>query len=119
MAGLFQSVFSTFVRKAAHEKTTGRGLVALGVGFVATRIATRSIPGALSVGAVLVAKHFIDKHREEDAAVNTAKEAVEAHPDVASELLREKPEIVTDEYDDKELIREIDERAGARSKVER
>lgn len=119
MAALFQSVFATLVRKAAHEKTAGRGLVALGVGFVATRIATRSIPGALTVGAVLIAKHFIDRHRAEDSDVNTAKEAVEAHPDVAAELLREKPEIVTDEYDDKELLREIDERAGAKSQVKR
>jgi hypothetical protein len=45
-------------------KRQGHGVVGAGVGLVATRIATRSIPGALAVGGALVAKRVYDKRKE-------------------------------------------------------
>jgi hypothetical protein len=48
----------------AIGKRRGNGLVGAGVGIVATRLATRSIPGALLVGGAFVAKKLYDKRKE-------------------------------------------------------
>ncbi len=45
------------------EKTTGRGLLGAGLGAIATRIATRSMPGAILVGGALVAKTVYDNRK--------------------------------------------------------
>lgn len=42
----------------------GNGLLGAGLGLVATRIATRSIPGLLLVGGAIAAKTIYDKRRE-------------------------------------------------------
>ena len=42
----------------------GHGLLGAGVGLVATRIATRSIPGLLLVGGAIAAKTIYDKSKE-------------------------------------------------------
>ena len=39
----------------------GHGLLGMGLGVIATRIATRSLPGALLVGGALVAKAVYDR----------------------------------------------------------
>jgi hypothetical protein len=48
----------------AIGKRRGNGLLGAGVGIVATRLATRSIPGALLVGGAFVAKKLYDKRKE-------------------------------------------------------
>lgn len=65
---LIRTILTTGVTKAAKDRTKGRGLIATGVGMVATRIATRSVPGALLVFGGLAAKYLIDKGREARAA---------------------------------------------------
>jgi hypothetical protein len=42
----------------------GHGLIGAGLGIIATRIATRSIPGAVIVGGALLAKTLYDKSKE-------------------------------------------------------
>jgi hypothetical protein len=42
----------------------GHGLLGAGIGLVATRVATRSIPGLLLVGGAIVAKSIYDKRKE-------------------------------------------------------
>jgi hypothetical protein len=42
----------------------GHGLLGAGIGLVATRIATRSIPGLLLVGGAIAAKTIYDKSKE-------------------------------------------------------
>ena len=42
----------------------GHGLLGAGVGLVATRIATQSIPGLLLVGGAIAAKTIYDKSKE-------------------------------------------------------
>ncbi len=42
----------------------GNGLLGAGIGLVATRIATRSIPGLLLVGGAIAAKTIYDKRKE-------------------------------------------------------
>lgn len=42
----------------------GNGLLGAGIGLVATRLATRSIPGLLLVGGAIAAKTIYDKRKE-------------------------------------------------------
>ncbi len=46
-------------------KRQGHGIVGAGVGIIATRIATRSLPGALAVGGAIIAKKVYDKRKEQ------------------------------------------------------
>lgn len=46
------------------ERSAGRGLLGAGLGILATRLATRSLPGAVLVGGALVAKTLYDRRRE-------------------------------------------------------
>jgi hypothetical protein len=41
----------------------GHGLLGAGIGVVATRLATRSIPGLLLVGGAIAAKSIYDKRK--------------------------------------------------------
>jgi hypothetical protein len=45
-------------------RTSGNGLLGAGLGIVATRLATRSIPGLLLVGGAFAAKSMYDKRKE-------------------------------------------------------
>jgi hypothetical protein len=45
-------------------RKSGNGLLGAGLGIVATRLATRSIPGLLLVGGAFVAKSMYDKRKE-------------------------------------------------------
>jgi hypothetical protein len=42
----------------------GHGLLGAGIGLVATRLATRSLPGLLLVGGAIAAKAIYDKSKE-------------------------------------------------------
>jgi hypothetical protein len=45
-------------------RRSGNGLLGAGIGLVATRIATRSIPGAVLIGGAILAKTVYDKRKE-------------------------------------------------------
>ena len=45
-------------------RKSGNGLLEAGLGIVATRLATRSIPGLLLVGGAFAAKSMYDKSKE-------------------------------------------------------
>jgi uncharacterized membrane protein YebE (DUF533 family) len=56
----------------AIGKRRGNGLLGAGIGIAATRIATRSVPGALLVGGAFVAKKLYDNrkaHKQSKAAI--------------------------------------------------
>lgn len=57
----------TAARWGIARKTTNGGLLATGVGFLATKVATRSIPGALLVGGAILGKHLWDRKKAKDA----------------------------------------------------
>jgi hypothetical protein len=59
---LLKTIAGAVVGEAVGRKR-GRGLLGAGLGIVATRIATRSIPGALLVGGALVAKTLYDRRK--------------------------------------------------------
>lgn len=42
----------------------GHGILGAGLGIVATRIATRSLPGALAVGGAILAKKLYDSRQK-------------------------------------------------------
>jgi hypothetical protein len=44
-------------------RNSGHGLLGAGIGVVATRLATRSIPGPLLVGGAIVAKSIYDQRK--------------------------------------------------------
>ncbi|NNC72333.1 MAG: hypothetical protein HKN78_05590 [Sphingomonadaceae bacterium] len=64
---MLRSLLGAALGRAASEKTLGRGMLGAGLGLIATRIATRSFPGAAVIGGGLVAKYLWDRKRERDA----------------------------------------------------
>lgn len=64
---IVRNLFTTFVGYEARKHTTGNGLLHFGLGMIAARIATASIPGALLVGGALIAKKLYDDSKEAEA----------------------------------------------------
>lgn len=64
MRALIKTAAGAVLGSVIAEKTNGKGLLGAGLGVLATRIATRSIPGAVLVGGALVAKTLYDRRRE-------------------------------------------------------
>jgi hypothetical protein len=61
---LLKTIAGAIVGEAVGRKR-GRGLLGAGLGIAATRIATRSIPGALLVGGALLAKTLYDRRKDQ------------------------------------------------------
>jgi hypothetical protein len=61
-------IIPALVGDAAGKAGVGKGLLGAGIGMVAARIASRSVPGALLVGGMMVAKWLYDKNQKEAAA---------------------------------------------------
>jgi hypothetical protein len=62
-----RTVTATVVGEEIARRRHGSGLVGFSLGFIATRIATRSLPGALLVGGALIAKKLYDDAKEDEA----------------------------------------------------
>lgn len=60
---MLRSIAGVVVGEVIGRKR-GNGLLGAGLGLVATRIATRSIPGLLLVGGAIAAKTIYDKRKE-------------------------------------------------------
>lgn len=71
---IVRNLFTTLVGYEARKHTKGHGLRNFGLGMIAARIATRSVPGALLVGGALIAKKIYDDKKEAEAL--PASEAV-------------------------------------------
>ncbi|HQS12019.1 MAG: hypothetical protein B7Y62_02520 [Sphingomonadales bacterium 35-56-22] len=59
---MLKSIAGAVVGEVIGRKR-GHGLLGAGVGLVATRLATRSIPGLLLVGDAIVAKSIYDQRK--------------------------------------------------------
>ena len=59
---LLRTISGAVVGEVIGQKR-GHGLLGAGLGIIATRIATRSLPGAVLVGGVLVAKAVYDRRK--------------------------------------------------------
>lgn len=64
---LVRNLFTTLVGYEARKHTKGHGLRNFGLGMIAARIATGSVPGALLVGGALIAKKIYDDSKEAEA----------------------------------------------------
>ncbi|MGB5484385.1 hypothetical protein [Parasphingorhabdus sp.] len=71
---IVRNIFTTLVGNEARKHSKGHGLRNFGLGMIAARLATRSIPGALLVGGALIAKKLYDDKKE--AEMLPASEAV-------------------------------------------
>ena len=67
MRRVLTRIIPAIVGGAAGKATLGKGVLGAGIRLIATRIATRSIPGALLVGGALAAKWLYDKNKEGNA----------------------------------------------------
>ena len=61
-----REIISMVVGNEARKRGQGSGLLGFGLGVVAARIATRSIPGAILVGGAMVAKALYDRAQEQE-----------------------------------------------------
>ncbi len=59
---MLKSIAGAVVGEVIGRKR-GHGLLGAGIGVVATRLATRSIPGLLLVGGAIAAKSIYDKRK--------------------------------------------------------
>jgi hypothetical protein len=64
---IVRNLFTTLVGYEARKHTKGHGLRNFGLGMIAARIATGSVPGALLVGGALIAKKIYDGSKEAEA----------------------------------------------------
>ena len=60
---LIRTMGKAAIAKGIQKHGARKGLLGFGIGMVATRIATRSIPGALLVGGAFLAKSLYDKKK--------------------------------------------------------
>jgi hypothetical protein len=60
---MLKSIAGAVVGEVIGQKR-GHGLLGAGLGLVATRIATRSLPGALLIGGAIIAKTLYDRRKE-------------------------------------------------------
>ncbi len=62
-----RSLLGAVIGNEARKQGSGSGLLGLGMGLVAARVATRSLPGAILVGGAMVAKKLYDAAQEKAA----------------------------------------------------
>lgn len=60
---LAKTVAGAALGSVIAERSAGKGLLGAGLGVLATRLATRSLPGAVVVGGALIAKTLYDRRR--------------------------------------------------------
>ncbi|QJB67882.1 hypothetical protein [Parasphingorhabdus halotolerans] len=63
---LLRNLATAVVGNAARKRGKGNGIMGFGLGVIATRIATRSLPGAMLVGGAMIAKALYDRSRDEE-----------------------------------------------------
>lgn len=66
---MLRSIAGAVVGEVIGRKR-GSGLLGAGIGLVATRIATRSVPGLLLVGGAIAAKALYDKRLKDRNAIS-------------------------------------------------
>lgn len=66
---MLKSLAGALIGSTIGKRSNNSGLMGAGIGLVATRLATRSIPGALLVGGGFLAKKMFDRYRERNLGV--------------------------------------------------
>lgn len=89
-ASIVKAAMGAILGSAVAEKSAGKGLLGAGLGVIATRIATRSLPGAAIVGGVLIAKAIYD-HRSGRKIISPSASTPSLPPATPSRSLSAKP----------------------------
>ena len=74
---ILRTAATAVVGSEIAKRKKGNGLLGLGLGLIATRIATRSLPGALLVGGAMVAKALYDRAQEEEEELPAADQVID------------------------------------------
>ncbi len=61
---ILRTAATAVVGSEIAKRKKGNGLLGFGLGLIATRIATRSLPGAMLIGGAMVAKALYDRAQE-------------------------------------------------------
>ncbi|WP_109355454.1 hypothetical protein [Sphingorhabdus sp. EL138] len=72
-----REIVSVLIGNEARKRGQGTGLLGFGVGVLAARIATRSLPGALLVGGAMVAKALYDRSRETEEELPASEQVID------------------------------------------
>ncbi|MEW4468145.1 hypothetical protein AB1K62_09970 [Parasphingorhabdus sp. JC815] len=62
-----RNLTTSYIGNKARQQANGTGLMGFGIGVLAARLATRSIPGALFVAGVIIAKAVYDRAKEKSS----------------------------------------------------
>ncbi|VAW03672.1 hypothetical protein MNBD_ALPHA04-2168 [hydrothermal vent metagenome] len=74
---MVRNIITMIVGNEARKRGKGSGILGFGVGILATRIATRSLPGAMLVGGAMIAKALYDRAQREDDKIPAADQVIE------------------------------------------
>lgn len=72
-----RNVATGYVSNEARKRGRGNGLMGFGLGLIAARIATRSIPGAMLVGGMMVAKALYNRSKEREQERNASGQVID------------------------------------------
>ncbi len=70
--GLLTNLIKSAARWGVAKKTSDGGLVKTGLGYLVTRVATRSVPGALMVGGAYLGRHLWNRRKARKTAAGAA-----------------------------------------------
>jgi len=74
---ILRTAATAVVGSEISKRKKGNGLLGFGLGLIATRIATRSLPGALLIGGAMVAKALYDRAQEEEEELPAADQVID------------------------------------------
>lgn len=63
---ILKNIAGAVIGETIGKRNGNHGFIGAGLGILATRIATRSLPGAMLIGGVYIAKKIYDKNRKRD-----------------------------------------------------
>ncbi len=74
---ILRTAATAVVGSEIAKQKKGNGLLGFGLGLIATRIATRSLPGAMLIGGVMVAKALYDRAQEAEEELLAADQVID------------------------------------------
>ncbi len=83
---LIRNIGKAAIGRRIKRRSARAGLLGTGIGIVATRIATRSIPGAVLVGGALVARTLYQRRKMPARPTHSAHNS---HPSIVAKRHRQ------------------------------
>lgn len=70
---ILKNIAGAVIGEVIGKKSGNHGLLGAGLGIIVTRLATRSIPGAVLIGGAFLAKKIYDSSREKSQKTGVEK----------------------------------------------